>query len=300
MFVFFTLVLAVTGLSVGLLLSICIPLEVKAHNLGTVAFFPSESFVKGAVRFLAANRLNANIAAKGVSKTILISDPSLQDDCLVQGSHEVEILRSKIRDTEHGCPAVVRLNITDLRKVHVLSGTYSIPLRYSFPTNPQITTHIPTASLAIINNKNIPKKIVWPFISHSKFAFGEMGFFEFLPTSVCGFLRGIGALFQRMELQTVDNSLRERCNRKREREYNQSNVEIVPIADKNYKLLGFSEEFSNADDEFKWRWLTLGIAGFVCFICGLVICHTKSLFIGMLLYLIGWVCGVIGFICWLK
>jgi hypothetical protein len=120
--------------------------------------------------------------------------------------------------------------------------------------------------------------------------------------SVRASLGSIRAPSQRANLNPVNYRLRESCNRKHKREENQRGIGVVPMADENYKFLAFSEQFSDAGSElseFDWKWFPLGIGGFVCFLCGIgmyFFSKRRSVTLGIILTVVGWACGQIGFI----
>ena len=108
-------------------------------------------------------------------------------------------------------------------------------------------------------------------------------------------LSSTSTLSQRSELNRIDYRLSDSRNGKYRGEENQSGISIFPVTEKNYKLSDFSEQFSNSDDEFDWRWLPLGIAGLICLIWGMFVFYTSDKTIGMVMFLVGWICSQIGF-----
>ncbi len=82
-------------------------------------------------------------------------------------------------------------------------------------------------------------------------------------------------------MNTVDYGLSESRNGKQERQSNKSSVSIFAVADKDYKFLDFSEQFPDPSDEFDWRWLPLGLVGFMCFLSGIIVVYSNRIIRGM-------------------
>lgn len=113
-------------------------------------------------------------------------------------------------------------------------------------------------------------------------------------------LGSISTLSHWPELNRIDYRLRDSCNGKYRSKENQNSIGIFTVSKKNYKLLGFSEQLSNPDDKFDWGWLPLGVAGFICLIWGIFVFYTKSMTLGMVMFIVGWVCSQIGFARWFN
>src|SRR5579872_7520156 len=131
-----------------------------------------------------------------------------------------------------------------------------------------------------------------------QFHFSDLGF--------GGFFHGIGTLFQWAELDSVDYRLGKRCNGKPECKEYQRGIGISSVADKNYKFLDFSEQVSDASSElseFNWKWFPVGVLGFACFLSGIGVyffATRESVAFGIILTVVGWVCGQVGFIRWFN
>lgn len=116
-------------------------------------------------------------------------------------------------------------------------------------------------------------------------------------------ISGVGGIPQWFQLQAVYDGLCESSYCQSQCQSNQDCISIPFIAKEDYKLFDLSKQFSKISDEQthpRWQWFPVGVAGLAAFLYGLWLVM-KGLFLrGMILALVGFVCGQFGFVHWLN
>lgn len=103
------------------------------------------------------------------------------------------------------------------------------------------------------------------------------------------------------QLQHRGYGLEESCNGKSQGQDNKSGVGIFAISEKYYESFYLFQEQAQPKHEIRYRYLAIGVIGFLGYIAGLVfilmglVGFKRTVLLGIVLVVVGWLCGQFGF-----